>query len=349
MRVAVINSGSSSLKFKLFDMDTKEVLQSELRENIGEDGGKYATHKEALESIAVDFADIDAVGHRVVHGGEEFRESILIDARVEEGIEKLIPLAPLHNPANLEGIKVLKEKLGNTPQVAVFDTAFHASLPQEAYIYALPYEMYEKHKIRRYGFHGTSHSFVMKASAKQLQKDVSEINIITLHLGNGASACAIKNGKSIDTSMGFTPLEGLVMGSRSGDLDPAILLFMQRELMLSVDEVDTILNKKSGLLGIAQENDLRKIIESEDKHAKLALNIMVRRVQKYIGSYMAILGRVDALVFTGGIGENSQYVRERILDSFLFKSLKVLVIRTDEELEIAQQTVNILDKKASHE
>ena len=345
MRVAVINSGSSSLKFKLFDMDTKEVLQSELRENIGEDGSEYATHKEALESISVDFSAIDAVGHRVVHGGEAFSVSILIDARVEEGIEKLIPLAPLHNPANLEGIKVLKEKIGNTPQVAVFDTAFHASLPQEAYIYALPYEMYEKHKIRRYGFHGTSHSFVMKEAAKKLQKDVSELNIITLHLGNGASACAIENGKSIDTSMGFTPLEGLVMGSRSGDLDPAILLFMQRELMLSVDEVDTILNKKSGLLGIAQENDLRKIIKSEDKHAKLALNIMVRRVQKYIGSYMAILGRVDALVFTGGIGENSEYVREKILDSSLFHSLKVLVIQTDEELEIAEQTLLTVEKK----
>ena len=345
MRIAVINSGSSSLKFKLFDMDTKEVLDSELREHIGEDGAEYATHKEALESIAVDFETIDAVGHRVVHGGESFSESILIDARVEEGIEKLIPLAPLHNPANLEGIKALREKIGNTPQVAVFDTAFHASLPKEAYIYALPYEMYEKHKVRRYGFHGTSHSFVMKVAAKKLQKDVSEINLITLHLGNGASACAIKNGKSIDTSMGFTPLEGLVMGSRSGDLDPAILLFMQRELMLSVDEVDTMLNKKSGLLGICQENDLRKIIKSEEKHAKLALSIMIRRVQKYIGSYMALLGNVDALVFTGGIGENSEYVREKILDSTLFQSLKVLVIQTDEELEIANQTLLTIEKK----
>ncbi len=342
MRVAVINSGSSSLKYKLFDMDTRSVLASEFREHIGEGGAKYATHKEALESINIDFSTIDAVGHRVVHGGEVFSDSVIIDTTVEQEIERLISLAPLHNPANLEGIRIVREKLGSTSQVAVFDTAFHATLPSAAYMYALPYEVYEKHKVRRYGFHGTSHSYVMKEACKVLSKEIKDTNLITLHLGNGASVCAIEGGVSVDTSMGFTPLEGLVMGSRSGDLDPAILLYLQRELQLSVDAVDTMLNKESGLLGICGENDVRRIIQRDDRKAHLAIDMMIRRIQKYIGSYMAILGRVDAVVFTGGIGENSEYIRRRVLDSALFASLKVLVIKTDEELEIAQQVIQRL-------
>ena len=345
MIIAVINSGSSSLKFKLFDMDTKEVLKSLLIENIGDEDSKIKSHHEALESIDVDFTSLDVIGHRVVHGGEDFKSPTLIDETVIERIRKLIPLAPLHNPANLDGILVAKKLAPNTPQIAVFDTAFHSTMTKQAYLYALPYEMYEKYKIRRYGFHGTSHSFVAKESAKILNKDLNKLNLITLHLGNGASICAIENGKSIDTSMGFTPLEGLVMGSRSGDIDSAIVIYMQRELGMSFDEVDKLLNKKSGLLGICDKNDLRKIIDSKDEKSKLAIEMMVRRIKKYIGSYMALLRRVDAIVFTGGIGENSEYIRERVLDSGLFKDIKVLVVKTDEELEIANNCLMVLNKK----
>jgi len=345
VRVLVVNAGSSSLKYKLFETETSAVLESGVIENIGEENAIFSSHHEALESINIDFSTIDAVGHRVVHGGEEFSKSVLIDEHVERSIESLIPLAPLHNPANLEGIKLLKQKLKGTPQVAVFDTAFHSTMPKEAYLYALPIELYDKHTIRRYGFHGTSHSFVLKKTAKILKKEKSSLNIITLHLGNGASICAIKNGKSIDTSMGFTPLEGLVMGSRSGDIDPAIVLYMQRELGLSVEEVDRILNKKSGLIGICHENDVRKIIKSKSENSKLALKMMIRRIQKYIGSYIALLGDVDALVFTGGIGENSSYIRDEVLSSKLFENLHVEVIKTDEELEIAHEILSIMSNK----
>jgi acetate kinase len=341
MKIGVINSGSSSLKFKLFDMDTKEVLESVLIEHIGEKGSDIKNHHEALESIGIDFDTLDAIGHRVVHGGEEFHSSTLINDEVTAKIKELIPLAPLHNPANLEGILVAKAKSPSLPQIAVFDTAFHFHMPKEAYLYALPYEMYEKHKIRRYGFHGTSHSYILKQTAHILGRDLKDINIITLHLGNGASVCAIKNGVSIDTSMGFTPLEGLIMGSRCGDIDPAIVLYMQRELNLSVDEVDNILNKKSGLIGICSHNDVREIIKSKDDKAKLALGMMVRRIKKYIGSYSALLGDVDAIVFSGGIGENSAYIREKVLENFSFKG-EVLVVKTDEELEIATQCLQVL-------
>ncbi len=344
MKIAVINAGSSSLKFKLFDMQTKEVLKSFNIEHIGENGAKFSNHHEALESIDVDFASLDAIGHRVVHGGEEFKESVLINGEVIDTIDKLSTLAPLHNPANLEGIIVAKKKAPNIPHIAVFDTAFHSTMPKEAYLYALSFEMYEKHKIRRYGFHGTSHAYVSKEAAKILDRDISELNLITLHLGNGASACAIENGKSIDTSMGFTPLEGLVMGSRSGDIDPAIVLYMQRELGLSVDEVDNALNKESGLFGICGENDVRDILNSKDEKAKLALAMMIRRIQKYVGAYMALLGRVDAIVFSGGIGENSSYVREKVLESQMFSGIKSLVIKTNEELEIANECLRVLKK-----
>ncbi len=344
MKIAVINAGSSSLKFKLFDTQTQEILKSVNIEHIGEDGAVFSNHHEALEGIDIDFSLLDAIGHRVVHGGEKFKESILIDSEVIDEIDKLSDLAPLHNPANLEGILVAKKKAPRTPQIAVFDTAFHSTMPKVAFMYALDYEMYEKHKIRRYGFHGTSHSFISKEAAKFLNRDINEINLITLHLGNGASACAIENGKSIDTSMGFTPLEGLVMGSRSGDIDPSIVLYMQRELGLSLDEVDKSLNKNAGLLGICGENDVRNILDSKDEKAKLALDMMIRRIQKYIGSYMALLGRVDAIVFSGGIGENSVYIRDKVLESEMFSGVKSLVIKTNEELEIANECLRVLKK-----
>ena len=345
MKIAVINSGSSSLKFKLFDMDKKELLSSQLIERIGEESGEFKNHYEAIESIDIDFSTLNAVGHRVVHGGEKFKEATLVDDEVINAIEKLSILAPLHNPANLEGILVARAKALNAPQIAVFDTAFHSKMPKEAYLYALPYEMYEKHNIRRYGFHGSSHSYVCKKAAEILSRDIKELNLITIHLGNGASICAVERGVSIDTSMGFTPLEGLVMGSRCGDIDPSIVLYMQRELGLSAEDVEVELNQKSGLFGICEKSDVREILNASDEKSKLAIDMMVRRVQKYIGSYMALLGNVDALVFTGGIGENSQYVRERVLDSKLFKGLNSIVVKTDEELEIANECLRILDKE----
>jgi len=341
MKIAVINSGSSSLKFKLFDMDTKEVLRSVLVEHIGESGSEITNHHEALESLNIDFGSIDAIGHRVVHGGEEFHSPTLIDDEVIDKIMKLIPLAPLHNGANLEGILVAKNKVANLPQIAVFDTAFHFYMPKEAYLYALPYEMYEKYKIRRYGFHGMSHSYISKEAAKMLQKDIKDTNLITLHLGNGASVCAVQNGVSIDTSMGFTPLEGLIMGSRCGDIDPAIVLYMQSELNLTIEETVDVLNKKSGLIGICGKNDVREIIESGDEKSKLAIDMMVRRIKKYIGSYHAILGRVDGVVFSGGIGENSKYIRDKVLENLNIQC-EVFVIKTDEELEIASQCLEVL-------
>jgi acetate kinase len=343
MKIAVLNAGSSSLKFKIFDMQTKELLSSKSVQNIGENGSSIQTHHEAIKSLNIDFSSLNAIAHRVVHGGDLFSKATLINEQVINAIKTIIPLAPLHNPANLEGILVCQKKAPNTLQVAVFDTAFHASMPKEAYLYALPLEMYETHKIRRYGFHGSSHAYVSKKAAEILKKDINELNLITLHLGNGASACAIENGKSIDTSMGFTPLEGLIMGSRCGDIDPAIVIYMQRELGLSVDEVDALLNKKSGLLGICGVNDLRLLLDSQDENAKLALNMMIRRIKKYVGAYMALLGRVDAIVFTGGIGEHSVFVQESVLESEMFKNIQSLVIETDEELEIAMECLEVLE------
>ncbi|MDD2906554.1 MAG: acetate kinase [Sulfurimonas sp.] len=344
MKIAVINSGSSSLKLKLFDMRTQEVLLSEHIQNIGEKESAIQTHHEAIKSLGVDFKTLDAVGHRVVHGGAAFSEATLINEEVINAIKRLIPLAPLHNPANLEGILVCQKKAPDTPQIAVFDTAFHANMPKEAYLYALPLEMYEKHKIRRYGFHGSSHAYVAKKASEILNKPLHELNLITLHLGNGASACAVQKGVSIDTSMGFTPLEGLVMGSRCGDIDASIVVYMQRELGMSLDEVDTLLNKKSGLLGIAGISNVRVLEELRDANATLALDMMIRRIQKYVGGYMAILGHVDAIIFTGGIGENSVQIRERVLQSALFANVKSLVIKTDEELEIAIECLGVLEK-----
>jgi len=344
MKIAVINSGSSSLKFKLFAMPSKTLLAQKEIQKIGEEGSGIASHAEALESLSIDFSELDAVGHRVVHGGEKLQKSCVIDAAVIQTIEDLIPLAPLHNPANLEGIHAMRAKIPDIPQIAVFDTAFHATMQKEAFIYALPYELYKKYDIRRYGFHGTSHSYLSKEAAKILHKSVDEVNLITLHLGNGASVCAVKNGKSIDTSMGFTPLEGLVMGTRCGDIDPDIPLFLQRELGLSAEEVDSLLNKESGLKGICTENDLREILLREDELAKLAVAVMVRRIQKYIGAYMVLLEDVDAIVFSGGIGEHSAYVREQVMNNSVIKNMKSLVIETNEELEIANECYRIVKK-----
>ena len=336
MKIAVVNSGSSSLKFKLFEMKSESVIFSMSLDEIG------SSHEKALETIldalskkGISISDLDAVGHRVVHGGEYFHEATLIDASVIQKIDALSSLAPLHNPANLAGILSVQKLAPNLKQYAIFDTAFHATMPKEAYLYALPLEIYEKHGIRRYGFHGTSHSFIAKSAAKKLDKSIKELNIISLHLGNGASVCAVKNGQSIDTSMGFTPLEGLVMGSRSGDIDPAIVLYLIQTLGWSVEQVGQMLNRESGLKGICQESDVRKILDAQDENSQLALHMMIRRIRKYIGAYTTLLPSLDALVFTGGIGENSQYIRDEVLQGISIK--RSLVINTDEELEIARQ------------
>jgi acetate kinase len=335
MKLAVINSGSSSLKFKLFDMKDESVIFQLNLEEIGSHVDALNKVIDELSKIGISFYDLDAVGHRVVHGGEKFKNATLITDEVIKEIDKLSLLAPLHNPANLQGILSVKHIAPNLKQYAVFDTAFHTTMPEEAYMYALPYEMYEKYGIRRYGFHGTSHFYIAKECAKKLNKPLNELNIISMHLGNGESICAIENGESIDTSMGFTPLEGLIMGTRSGDIDPAIVLYLQRTLGYDVDEMDNILNKKSGLKGICGESDVRTIIASDDHKSKLALDMMVRRVRKYVGAYMSLLDRVDALVFTGGIGEHSEYIRDRISKNIDIKN--IFVIDTNEELEIARQ------------
>ncbi|SFV56092.1 Acetate kinase [hydrothermal vent metagenome] len=338
MKILVLNAGSSSLKYKLFV--NKEVTAHGIIENIKDYHQGIVAVEERLKDICIEkLSDLDAVGHRVVHGGAIFKESVLIDQKIIETIKSLIPLAPLHNLANLEGILMVKHIAPQLKQVAVFDTAFHQTMPKKAYRYALPEELYRQNKIRKYGFHGTSHSFIAKEASKILGKPLEETNLITLHLGNGASVCAIQNGKSIDTSMGFTPLEGLIMGTRSGDIDPAIVLYLARELGYSNKEIDTLLNKKSGLLAICAENDMRIIhtmIEDGNQQAKLALDMFVYRIQKYIGAYYAILDSVDALIFSGGIGENDAITRDLIIDGLSFK-LPTLVIKTDEELAIASE------------
>ena len=354
-------------------MDGKDVLASGTVERIGED--KVATHEDALKivkkrlqesNVLEDWNELDAIGHRVVHGGEHFHKPTIIDDEVIEKIDFLTSLAPLHNPANILGIKVAINHAPNVAQVAVFDTAFHQSIPKYAYMYALPYKMYEKYGVRRYGFHGTSHNYVASEASKFLNKEYSESNFISLHLGNGSSITAIKNGKSIDTSMGMTPLEGLIMGTRSGDIDPQIIIYLAKELNMSIDEIDVMLNKKSGLLGVSGVSDMREIQASNDEKAKLALDMVVYRLKKYIGSYAVILRRVDALIFTGGIGEHSEIIRKNVCDELDILGIsidsdknknvkkdivdistngsksKVLVISTNEELEIALQTQKIL-------
>jgi acetate kinase len=395
MKVLVINSGSSSIKYQLFDMTDQTVLASGLLEQIGEaqsrlthqtrnSGGEMeeitqsapvADHQQGFQIIGdvlrdsgamQDTGELFGIGHRVVHGGEAFHRPTLINAEVIATIRQLNPLAPLHNPANLIGIEAALEQAPQVPQVAVFDTAFHQSIPVHAYRYALPKELYDRYYIRRYGFHGTSHYYVAKQAAIYLKRPLDSLNLITLHLGNGASVTAIENGSSVDTSMGLTPLEGLIMGTRSGDIDPAIIFYLGRETGKSRDEVESLLNKASGLRGICGANDMRQIMqraEAGDDLARLAIEMYCYRIKKYIGAYCAVLGRVDALIFTGGIGENAADIRTGACRKLAHLgievdqtknntcsdkiceiqsnngSVKVLVIRTNEELEIAQQTV----------
>ena len=403
MKILVINSGSSSIKYKLFDTETHEMVCAGLVERIGLNGSrvKHELHRDGgweemvretpapdhetglklvaglltEPGIAVidDPAEIAAVGHRVVHGGERFSQTAIIDDEVIETIRKLIPYAPLHNPANLEGILVARRLFHQAAQVAVFDTAFHQTMPARAYRYALPNALYEEHGVRVYGFHGTSHRYVSKQAAAWLGKPLEETTLITAHLGNGASMAAVKNGRSVDTTMGFTPLPGLMMGTRSGDFDPAVIFYLANNLGMSLAEIDRLLNKQSGLLGVAGSSDVRDVIakmEAGDENARLALEMYAYRIKKYIGAYMAALGRVDALVFTAGVGENSPLVRQMscaglehlgvVLDEAKNAAqahdimpihaensrVRILVIPTNEELEIAQQTYDILNRSA---
>ncbi|MHC5159757.1 MAG: acetate/propionate family kinase, partial [Planctomycetota bacterium] len=388
MKVLIINAGSSSVKYQLYQMPEASVLAKGLVERIGDEGSRLsqtaagqthaiektvADHEQAMDLILATLVDpeygvlknvseIASVGHRVVHGGEEFSDSMLIDDSVVASIEKYADLAPLHNPPNLTGIRASQHGLPGAKQVACFDTAFHTTIPEVAYLYALPYELYEKYRVRRYGFHGISHRYVAGRAADLMVKDKDSANIITCHLGNGCSITAVKGGKSVDTSMGMTPLEGVVMGTRSGDMDPAILFYLA-DKGYSVDELNTLCNKKSGLLGISgQSNDmrnLREIAAAGDARAQLAIDIFAYRIKKYIGAYTAVLGTVDAIVFTGGIGENNPDLRAQICaeqvqigieidpdkNAAAFGSesqisthssrIKVFVIATDEEVAIA--------------
>lgn len=397
MKVLVINCGSSSLKYQLIDMTTEESLAQGIVERIGIEGSvltqkiegreKYIIkqpikdHKIAIKLVLEALVDktngvissmdeIIAVGHRVVHGGEKYKSSVLINKEVKDYIKDCFKLAPLHNPANMIGIEACEELMPNTPMAVVFDTAFHGTMPEEAYIYALPYELYKKHGIRKYGFHGTSHKYVSRKAAEAMGKDIKDLKIVTCHLGNGASLAAIKNGVSIDTSMGFTPLEGVAMGTRCGSIDPAIVTFLMQEEGLSSEEVNDLLNKKSGVLGISGiSSDFRDIEDAafkENVHrAKLALSIFEYKVKSTIGSYAAIMGGVDAIVFTAGVGENGPETREAILTGLEFLGVEVdkeknnvrgklreiskdgckvkaFVIPTNEELVIARDTVELI-------
>jgi len=344
MIILVLNSGSSSIKYKLFDIskDSEKLLDKGLVERIGE---KIRSHKEALEGILNKVGSrVDAVGHRVVHGGDRFKESVLINDGVIRAIEDFIELAPLHNPPSLVTINESKKILSGIPHVAVFDTAFYCDMPEYAYCYAIPYRFYEKYRIRKYGFHGTSHRYVAEQAAHALKKPLNKLRLITCHLGNGCSITAVKNGRAVDTSMGFTPLEGLVMGTRSGDLDPAIIPYIMEKEGVDINAVMDLLNKKSGLLGVSEiSNDMREILKNKEKNkkAKLALEIFSYRIKKYIGAYAGIMGGVDAIVFTGGIGENNTNLVKEIYKGVVAKNVKVLIITTDEELMIARDTYRI--------
>ena len=396
MKILIINAGSSSLKYQLLDMTNEKLIAKGNCEKIGlndpiisykHDGKEEIfegakTHEEAIKkvlNILVDkdkgviksFDEIGAIGHRVVMGGWLFKESSLIDEEVTRKVEELSDLAPLHNPANAMGIRACEKVMPNTPQVVIFDTAFHTTMPEKAYMYAIKYDDYEKFHIRRYGAHGTSHRYVTQELAKVLGKDISEVKAITCHLGNGSSITAIKNGQSVDTSMGLTPLQGVVMGTRSGDLDPTVVQFLCSHKKQSVDEVLNYLNKECGLLGVSgvssDHREVTKAAEKGNKRAELALDLLAYSVKKYVGMYMAVLNGADAIVFTGGIGENSAEAREQILENMEnlgivldkeknnnFKrgqiepisatnsKVKVYVIPTDEELMMARDTLNIV-------
>ncbi len=352
MKILVINSGSSSIKYQLFDMPAQKLLARGLIEKIGAKGSKIKNHAQGIRLILKKYKYVQAVGHRVVHGGERFKKPAIINSRVIKDIISCCYIAPLHNPANLAGIKACLRLLKGVPQAAVFDTAFHQTIPDYAYLYGLPYAYYKKLGIRKYGFHGTSHEYVTKEVARRLGKPVNKISLITCHLGNGCSITAVKNGRSIDTSMGFTPLEGVLMGTRSGDLDPAIVTYLQRKMKFSPQRVEDILNKESGLKGISGvSNDMRVILQASkrgNKRAGLALKIFSYRIKKYIGAYLAILGKIDAVVFTAGIGENQKPVRQAIIKG-LFVNLKikprVVVIPTNEELMIARQAFSLVKSR----
>lgn len=401
-RVLVLNSGSSSLKYQLLDMRDSSRLAVGLVERIGEAtsrlvhrplsgggaeprerSGAIADHDAALKAVAeelthdglgLDSPELAAIGHRVVHGGLRFTAPTVLSEEVLAEIERLVPLAPLHNPANLTGIRTAQALRPGLPQVAVFDTAFHTTIPQAAARYAIDVETADAHRIRRYGFHGTSHAYVSRETAALLGKDPSEVNVIVLHLGNGASASAVRGGRCVETSMGLTPLEGLVMGTRSGDVDPAVTFHLRRVAGMSADEIDVLLNKKSGLVGLCGDNDMREIrrrIDEGDDRAALAFDVYVHRLKKYIGAYYAVLGRVDALVFTAGVGENAAPVRAAAVagleelgiavDAELNEvrsggarlispehaRVAVAVVPTDEELEIARQTFALVDPETA--
>lgn len=352
MIILVLNSGSSSIKYQLFDISDKkeEVLD---RGKIDRIGTLVPTHKKALKIILDRIpSKIGAVGHRVVHGGAKFTESVLITSDVLKAIEDFSELAPLHNPPSLMTIREAMRVLKDISQVAVFDTAFHQTMPEYAYLYAIPFRLYKKYGVRRYGFHGTSHRFVAHEAAKLLKRPLGLLNLISCHLGNGCSITAIKGGRVIDTSMGFTPLEGVVMGTRSGDIDPAIIPYIMEKEKLDARSVLELLNKKSGLLGVSGiSNDIRDIFKAQKRNsrARVAIEIFIYRIRKYIAGYMGILGKVDAVIFTGGIGENHpQLIKEFCRDLFNPR-VKVLVISTNEELMIARDTYNIVNEHILYE
>jgi len=393
MKILVINAGSSSLKYQLIDMDSMTVMAKGLCERINIEGSnlqhknlikgieekiveKMESHADAIRmvlealtnenyGVISSMEEIGAVGHRVVHGSEFFADSCVIDGKVMEALKMCIPVAPLHNPPNITGIEACEKNMPGVPQVAVFDTAFHQTMPKKAYMYALPYEYYEKHKIRKFGFHGTSHKYVSGEAAKMLNKPIEDLKIITCHLGNGSSVSAVDGGKCIDTSMGFTPLDGVVMGTRTGSMDPAVVTFLMNNENLSAKEVDNVMNKQSGVFGISgissDFRDLSKAADEGNERAALALDMFAYSVTKLIGSYAAAMGGVDAVVFTAGIGENDSGIREKVVENLGFMGIKIdkelnktrgkaidvtaegatvktLVIPTNEELMIALDT-----------
>ena len=398
MKILVINCGSSSLKYQFIDMENEEVIAKGLAERIGIDGSvlnhqpkgfdkvkierPMPTHKEAMQTVVdalrdkdygviKDMGEITAVGHRVVHAGEKFAYSVLLNEEVMDALKECISLAPLHNPPNIMGIEACRQIMPDVPMVGVFDTAFHQTMPKKSYIYPIPYEYYEKYRIRRYGFHGTSHKYVAERAAAMLGKPVEELKIITCHLGNGASITAVKNGISVDTSMGFTPLEGLAMGTRSGNIDAAIIKFLMEKENISIAKADEILNKKSGVLGISGvSSDFRDIEEAANKgneRAQLALDVYAHYVKKFIGAYAAVMNGVDAIVFTAGLGENSASMRSSICKDMSYlgveldetknnvrgketdvskdgSKVRVLLIPTNEELVIARDTAELAGK-----
>ncbi|WP_010252335.1 acetate kinase [Acetivibrio cellulolyticus] len=396
MKVLVINTGSSSLKYQLIDMTNESVLAKGVCDRIGLEHSflKHSkvgsdtvviekdlyNHKIAVQEVLSALTDsktgviksmdeISAVGHRIVHGGEKFKESVIIDKKVMDAVKECIELAPLHNPSNIVGIEACQQIMPNIPMVAVFDTAFHQTMPSQAYIYALPYELYEKYRLRKYGFHGTSHKYVAYRAAEMLGKPIEELKLVTCHLGNGASVCAVKNGKSIETSMGFTPLQGLCMGTRSGSIDPDIISFLMKKEKMTISDISDFLNKKSGVLGVSGVSsdfrDVQAAAEAGNDRAMLALDIFCYRVKRFIGDYIGLMNGADAVIFTAGIGENNGLIREKVVSDMDFLGIKIdpekntvigkeidisaadakvktLVVPTNEELAIARETIKLL-------